>query len=92
MTSIKTGNLSKVERELESRGYGERIGIWSEELNYAAPVTLKRIYEIIGTDYSMELTIKGNRYILEMASVDGEIDFMITTIAEYRAQYGNDKY
>ena len=84
----KLTNKQRIRKAISERGYVD-LAIYDDRLEQAAPITINRIIDILGTDYTIGATIAGKRYIVEMANVDGEIDIMLKTPAEYRERYGH---
>ena len=85
----KITNKQRIINALNEERPGDTLAIYDERLEQAAPITINRIIDILGTDYTIGATIASKRYIVELAYVDGEIDIMLKTPTEYRERYGH---
>jgi len=80
-------NKQIIENELAKHGL--TLGIYHDKINELRPRPLKRVIEML--DYGsndVRVTIKGVRYVVEIAHVDSEVDVMIMPYATYRDRYG----
>lgn len=65
------------------------LGVYHDKIDEVHPRTLKRVLDVLefgSTD--VPVTIKGDKYVIEVAHVDNEVDLMILPYTEYRSRYG----
>lgn len=65
------------------------LGIYHDKIDDLHPRSLRRVLDVL--DYGstdVPVTIKGERYVVEIAHVDSEVDVMILPYTEYRNRYG----
>lgn len=64
-----------------------RIGIYHDLINNLSKRTVNRIIEHLGEYADIHCTLKGEKYVVELAEVDGEIDIMIRSQNDYKNLY-----
>lgn len=70
------------------------IGCWDKKMEKLSPQAIKKVlYWALEDDYmDIEVFINRKPYVVEMATVDNEKDFKLTSKRNYIAQYDNEFY
>ena len=80
-------NKEKITQVIESNGMV--LGIYHDKIDEIHPRPLKRVLDMLDYGSSdVRVTIKGARYVVEIAHVDSEVDVMLMSYATYRDRYG----
>lgn len=82
--------LNKSIKEVNAR---YEIGCYSEGMEKISKSELKKILDVVYLEYTdVDIKIRKKNYVVEIATVDNEKDFILMTREEYISRYGNERY
>lgn len=82
-------NKLKIQRALEKYNY--RIGCYDEDIEKVSLKELTRIIDVLDYDATdVIVSIRRKKYVVEIFTVDKEVDLSIQTLDNYINQYGNN--
>ena len=91
LESEKATNVGKIKVQIENQGY--EVGCIDELVNKLTKKELEKIIENInGETTDVDVYIRKKLHVAEIVEVDGEIDVIILTQAEYISRYGNERW
>lgn len=82
--------LDKAIKEINER---YEIGCYSDGMEKISKSELKKILDVVYLEYTdVDIKIRKKNYVIEIATVDNEKDFILMTREEYISRYGNERY
>lgn len=82
--------LDKAIKEVDVR---YEIGCYSEGMEKISKAELKKVLDVIDLEYTdVDIKIRKKKYVVEIATVDNEKDFILMTREEYIDRYGDERY
>lgn len=89
MKENKSRNKNKIEKALEKFNY--KIGCYDKNIEKISLKELPRVIDALDYDASdVIVSIRGAIYIVEIFTVDNEVDLSIISFDNYLSQYGNN--
>ena len=72
---------------------GAKIGCYDKEVNRLDKKALEKVIDMIPYKDSTDIDVihNGTNYVIEMESVDNEIDLYIISLEDYNNKYGTDR-
>lgn len=80
-------------KDIEKLGF--TLGCYDSDIEKVSAYTYKKIMSYIEEEFmDIEITINRKKHVLEISTTDNEKDIRITTVEEYKNQYGysNEEY
>lgn len=82
-------NKEVLTRELHKEGL--KLGCYDRSMEKVSKAQLKNVQQCVTHDYTdIPIKIRGKDFIVEMATVDGEVDFRLLSLEDYIKQYGRN--
>jgi hypothetical protein len=71
---------------------GLEIGCWDEIMELLSKKELNKILANIEYQEDTDVSIKRKKYVVEIDTIENEIDFSVLTKEEYINRYGDERY
>ena len=80
--------------EQTANNHGYTIGCYDEKLELLKTAQLRKLLEYVEMgDYTdVDVAINRRKHVVELAFVDGDVDFSVLTKAEYIDRYGDERW
>ena len=86
-------NREVLEKEIKKINKDWEIGTYYSDMDRISKKELKKVIENLMLEYTdVDVQIRKKNYVVEIATVDNDKDFMIMTREEYIARYGDERY
>jgi hypothetical protein len=87
----KITNKQRILQQLKKQSEKYTIGCYSEDMEKVPQKELQKIIDVLGQEYTdIYIHIRGKLYIVELATVDNEKDFVLLEGTQYFSRYGED--
>lgn len=86
-------NKEILEKAIKKINKDYKIGTYYDDMERLSKKELQKVIDNVSEEYTdVDVQIRRKNYVVEIATVDNDKDFMIMTREEYIARYGDERY